>query len=57
MEEGPYLEALRQGLRDLGYVEGQTVVLPAGFPASPQLSRGGQDNGPTSRGPEVTLEE
>jgi putative tryptophan/tyrosine transport system substrate-binding protein len=31
-EEGPYLEAVRQGLRDLGYVEGRTVILDNRFP-------------------------
>ena len=31
-EEGPYLEAVRQGLRELGYVEGRTVTLENRFP-------------------------
>src|SRR5262245_8443596 len=31
-EEGPYLEAVRQGLRELGYVEGQTMTLDNRFP-------------------------
>src|SRR5262249_29250170 len=31
-EEGPYLEAVRQGLRDLGYIEGRTVTLDHRFP-------------------------
>ena len=26
-DQGPYVEALRQGLRDLGHVEGQTFVI------------------------------
>ena len=26
-DQGPYVEALRQGLRDLGYVEGKNIVL------------------------------
>ena len=29
-EEGPYLDAVRQGLRELGYVDGQTVTLDPG---------------------------
>ena len=31
-DEGPYLEAVRQGFRDLGYVEGQTITLENRFP-------------------------
>jgi len=31
-EEGPYLEAVRQGFRDLGYVEGHTVTVEHRFP-------------------------
>ena len=31
-EEGPYLEAVRQGLRDLGYVEGRNITLVNRFP-------------------------
>ena len=31
-EEGPYLEAVRQGLRDLGYVEGENLKLENRFP-------------------------
>jgi putative ABC transport system substrate-binding protein len=31
-EEGPYFEAVRQGFRDLGYVEGQTLILEHRFP-------------------------
>jgi hypothetical protein len=31
-EEGPYLEAVRQGLRELGYVEGRSVTLENRFP-------------------------
>lgn len=31
-EEGPYLEAVRQGLKDFGYVEGHTVTLEHRFP-------------------------
>jgi putative tryptophan/tyrosine transport system substrate-binding protein len=39
-EEGPYLEAVRQGLRDLGYVEGRTMVLDNRFPnETPELFR------------------
>ena len=32
-EEAIYLAALRQGLRDFGYVEGQNIVLEMRFPA------------------------
>lgn len=32
-EEAPYLKALRDGLRDLGYVEGKNIVLENRFPA------------------------
>jgi putative ABC transport system substrate-binding protein len=32
-EEAIYLGALRQGLRDFGYVEGQNIVLEMRFPA------------------------
>src|SRR3974377_2434027 len=32
-EEAIYLAALRQGLNDVGYVEGQNVVLEMRFPA------------------------
>jgi putative ABC transport system substrate-binding protein len=39
-EEGPYLEAVRQGFRDLGYVEGQTITLENRFPnEQPELFR------------------
>jgi putative ABC transport system substrate-binding protein len=31
-EEGPYLEAVRQGFRDLGYVEGRTITIENRFP-------------------------
>jgi putative ABC transport system substrate-binding protein len=31
-EEGPYLEAVRQGLKDFGYVEGHTITLENRFP-------------------------
>ena len=31
-EEGPYLEAVRQGFRDLGYVEGRSLTLENRFP-------------------------
>jgi putative ABC transport system substrate-binding protein len=31
-EEGPYLEAVRQGVRDLGYVEGNNLKLENRFP-------------------------
>ena len=31
-EEGPYLEAVRQGLKDLGYAEGHTITLEQRFP-------------------------
>jgi putative tryptophan/tyrosine transport system substrate-binding protein len=31
-EEGIYFEAVRQGFRDLGYVEGQTLILEHRFP-------------------------
>jgi putative ABC transport system substrate-binding protein len=31
-EEKPYLDSFRQGLRDLGYVEGQTITLENRFP-------------------------
>jgi len=31
-EEGPYLEAVRQGLKDLGYAEGHTITLEHRFP-------------------------
>lgn len=31
-EEGPYFEAVRQGFRDLGYVEGHTIILDHRFP-------------------------
>jgi putative ABC transport system substrate-binding protein len=26
-DQGPYIEALRQGLRDLGYVDGKNIVI------------------------------
>jgi putative ABC transport system substrate-binding protein len=31
-EEAPYLRALEQGLKDLGYVDGQTIKLEHRFP-------------------------
>ena len=31
-EEGPYLAAVRQGLKDLGYVEGSTITVEDRFP-------------------------
>src|SRR2546423_2167032 len=31
-EEGPYFGAVRQGFRELGYVEGSTIVLEHRFP-------------------------
>jgi putative ABC transport system substrate-binding protein len=30
-EEAPYLKALRQGFNDLGYVEGQSIILEHRF--------------------------
>jgi putative ABC transport system substrate-binding protein len=39
-EEGPYLEAVRLGFRDLGYVEGHTITLEHRFPnEDPELFR------------------
>src|ERR1700674_1702878 len=32
-EEAPFLNALRQGLRELGYVEGQNIALENRYPA------------------------
>ena len=31
-EEGPYLAALREGFRDIGYVDGKTFILENRFP-------------------------
>jgi len=31
-EEGPYFDAVRQGFRELGYVEGSTIILEHRFP-------------------------
>ena len=33
-EEGPYLAALREGFRDIGYVDGKTFILENRFPTS-----------------------
>jgi hypothetical protein len=48
-EEAPYLNTLRQGLRDLGYVEGRNMVLENRFPNEfPSVSSASRPSSPRS---------